>query len=258
MSTPSSDNLYLGAGELWINLYVNGVRTLWRHLGNVDKFELNPSVTTLEKKSSMSGARGTYKEVVTGTALELALTLSEFAAENLALALLGDSKVFTQTIATVTDESLGTTNSKKGYALDTGKKKITVTGVKVGAVSAVLGTDYSVDSESGLITVLPTATVIVDGSTVLWSGSAPAIAGTQIQALSNVNVMAAIRFRSATDATGPRFDAEVYKTSLAPDAALSFLSDTWGEISLKGKVYEDTSKPAGERYFRLVPLPALT
>ena len=252
MATPDANNLYLGAGELWINRMTHGALGLWRHLGNVTRFELTPSVETLEKQSSMEGARGTLKEVVTKTTMEIGLTLDEFDPENLALALFGSVSAYSQTNGTVTDTSLGT--AKKGYWLDTGKQKITVTAIKVGTTTYAEGTDYSVDSESGMIYITPNST-IVDGSTVLWSGSYAAITSTQIQALADAKIECALRFRSASDATGPRFLCDVWRASIQPDGALSMLTEQFGEITLRGKVLADTSKPVGERYYRKIVLP---
>lgn len=254
MATPDANNLYLGAGELWVNRMTNGAIGLWRHLGNVTRFELTPTVETLEKQSSMEGARGTLKEVVTKTTMEVGLTLDEFDPENLALALFGSVSAYSQSSGTATDTSLGTSNSKKGYWLDTGKKKITVTAVKVGATTYTLDTDYTVDSETGMIYITPNST-IVDGSTVLWSGSYAAITSTQIQALANAKIECALQFRSASDATGPRFLCDVWKASIQPDGALSMLTEQFGEITLKGKVLADTSKPVGQRYYRKIVLP---
>lgn len=255
MSTPDSGNLYLGAGELWINLYTAaGALTLWRHLGNVSSFELTPSVETIEKQSSMEGARGTLKRVVTKTAMEIALTLDEFDPENVALALMGSVSAYSQNSGTATDASLGTTNSKKGYWLDTGKKKITVTTVKVGSTTYTEGTDYSVEAESGMIYIKPDST-IPDSSTVLWSGSYPSITSKQIQALANSKIEAALRFRSASDATGPRYEAEVWKASLTPGGAIAMLTEEFGSLSLSGTVLADTSKPVGQRYYRKIVLP---
>lgn len=254
MATPDANNLYLGAGELWVNRMTNGALGLWRHLGNVTRFELTPTVETLEKQSSMEGARGTLKEVVTKTTMEVGLTLDEFDPENLALALFGSVSAYSQSSGTATDTSLGTSNSKKGYWLDTGKKKITVTAVKVGATTYTLNTDYTVDSETGMIYITPNST-IVDGSTVLWSGSYAAITSTQIQALADAKIECALQFRSASDATGPRFLCDVWKASIQPDGALSMLTEQFGEITLKGKVLADTSKPVGQRYYRKIVLP---
>jgi len=255
MSTPDSNNLYLGAGEVWFNRFSSGTtKTQWRHLGNVTKFELTQSVETLEKKSAMSGARGLLKRVVTGTTSEIALTLDEFDPENVALALLGTASAFSQTSGTATDTAI-TGTVKKGQWLDTGNLKITVTGVKKApSTTLVLGTDYEVDSDSGMIRILPGSSTVADGDSLLWSGSYPSITSTQVQALANARIEGALRFRSASDAVGPRYLVDVWSVSIAPDGALALLGTEFGEIGLKATVQEDTSKPVGQRYFRAVQL----
>lgn len=254
MSTPDSANLYLGAGEIWFNRFdTSGNKTQWRHMGNVSKLELTQSAETLEKRSSMSGARGILKRVVTGTTSELGLTLDEFDPENLALALLGSVSAFSQSSGTATDTAI-TGTVKKGQWLDTGKLKITVTGVKKAAGSALNASEYEVDSDSGMIKILSTATTVADGDSITWSGSYPSITSTQVQALANAVIEGALRFRSASDATGPRQMVDFWKVSIVPDGALALLTDQFGEIPIKGTVQEDTSKAVGQRYFRMVQL----
>jgi len=255
MATPDSGNIYLGAGEVWFNRFgANGSPTQWRHLGNVSRLEPTQSVETLEKRSAMSGARGLLKRVVTSTTSEVALTLDEFDPENVALALLGSASAFSQSSGTATDSAIPGT-VKKGQWLDTGKLKITVTGVKKSPSTAlVLGTDYEVDSDSGMIRILPGSSTVADGDSLLWSGSYAAITSTQIQALANSRIEGALRFRSASDAVGPRYLVDFWKVSIAPDGALALLTTEFGEITLKAAVQEDTSKSIGERYFRMVQL----
>jgi len=202
----------------------------------------------------MSGARGLLKRVVTSTTSEVALTLDEFDPENVALALLGSASAFSQSSGTATDSAIPGT-VKKGQWLDTGKLKITVTGVKKSPSTAlVLGTDYEVDSDSGMIRILPGSSTVADGDSLLWSGSYAAITSTQIQALANSRIEGALRFRSASDAVGPRYLVDFWKVSIAPDGALALLTTEFGEITLKAAVQEDTSKSIGERYFRMVQL----
>lgn len=255
MSTPDSQNIYVGAGEVWFNRFdAAGAQTQWRHLGDVSKLELTVNADVIEKKSSMTGARGLMARVVTGVTGELAATLSEFDPENLALALLGTTAAFSQSSGTATDSAI-TGTVKKGYALDTGKRKITVTSVKKAPATAlVLGTDYSVDSDSGLITILPGSSTVADGDSLLWSGSYPAITSTQVNALANAVILGSLRFRSAADAYGPRYLIDVWKVAITPDGALALLSDNFGEIGLKGAMLEDTSKTLGNRYFQAVKL----
>lgn len=255
MSTPDSTNLYLGAGEVWFNRFSSGTtKTQWRHLGNVSRLELTQAVETLEKRSAMSGARGLLKRVVTSTTSELAMTLDEFDSENVALALLGTASAFSQSSGTATDDAI-TGTVKKGQWLDTGKLKITVTGVKKAPSTAlVLGTDYEVDSDSGMIRILPGSSTVADGDSLLWSGSYAAITSTQVQALANSRIEGALRFRSASDSVGPRYLVDFHIVSITPDGALALLTTEFGEIPLKGAVQEDTSKAVGQRYFRAVQL----
>lgn len=254
MSTPDSNNLYLGAGEVWFNRFSSGAATQWRHLGNVTKFELTQSVETLEKKSAMSGARGLLKRVVTGTTSEIALTLDEFEPENVALSLLGTASAFSQTSGTATDTAI-TGTVKKGHWLDTGKLKIVVTALKKSPSTAlVLGTDYEVDSDSGMVRILPGSTAVADGDSLLWTGTYPSITSTQVQALANARIEGALRFRSASDSVGPRYLVDVWNVSITPDGALALLGTEFGEIGLKATVQEDTSKTVGQRYFRVVTL----
>lgn len=255
MATPNSANLYLGAGEIWFNRFdSSGNKTQWRHLGNVDKFELNPNVQLAEKYSSMNGARGLLSRAVTQTGAELSLTLTEFDPENLALGFLGQTAAFSQISGTATDTAV-TGVVKKGQALDTGKRKITVTGVKKAPSTAlVLNTDYTVDSDSGLITALSTSSTLSDGDSLLWSGSYPLIASTLIQALSNAIILGAMRFRSASDATGPRYLVDVWKASISPDGALGFIGKDYGEIPMKASLLQDTTQPAGNQFYQAILL----
>lgn len=255
MSTPDSGNLYLGAGEVWFNRFSSGTtKTQWRHLGNVSKLDLTQAVENLEKKSAMTGARGLLKRVVIGSTSELSLTMDEFERENVALGLLGSTAAFSQSSSTATDQAI-TGTVKKGQWLDTGKLKITVTGVKKSPSTAlVLGTDYEVDSDSGMIRILPGSSTVADGDSLLWSGSIPAITSNQINALANSRIEGALRYRSASDAVGPRYMVDFWNISITPDGALSLLGTEFGEITLKGAVQEDTTKTIGNRYFQMVEL----
>lgn len=253
MSTPNSQNLYLGAGEVWFNRFdAAGNPTQWRHLGNVSKLDLNPNVQTVEKYGSMQGSRALLARAVSQTGGEVDLTLDEFDNENLAIALLGSTAAFSQTAGSATTQAI-TGTSKKGTALSTGKLKITVTAVQVGVTTYALGTDYTVDSDSGLITITPNST-IPDASAITWSGSYPAIASTQVNALSNAIINGMLRFRSASDATGPRYILDIWKLNIAPSAALALIGNQFGDIGLKGNLLQDTTKPAGNQFFQLVQL----
>jgi len=254
MATPDSGNIYLGAGEVWFNRFnASGNSTQWRHLGNVSRLEPAQSVETLEKRSAMSGARGLLKRVVTSTTSEVSMTLDEFDPENVALALLGSASAFSQSSGTATDSAIPGT-VKKGQWLDTGKLKIAVTGVKKSGGASLNANEYEVDSDTGMIKILSTASTVADGDSITWSGSYAAVTSTQVQALANSRIEGSLRFRSASDAVGPRYLVDFWKVAITPDGALALLTTEFGEITLKAAVQEDTSKSIGERYFRMVQL----
>lgn len=255
MSTPDSRNIYVGAGKVYFNRFdTAGAMTQWRDLGEVSKLELTTSVDTIDKKSSRTGSRGLVARVVTGSAAELSMTMDEWDPENVAMALLGVTAAFSQTTGTATDQAISGT-TKKGYGLSTGKLKIVVTAVKVGATTLVLGTDYSVDSDAGIINILPGAGVAVpDGSSITWSGSHPTITSVQAQALAQGIIQGSLRFVSAADAYGPRWMIDVWKVQITPDGAVSLLAEQYGELNVKGSVLQDSTKAADNQYFQAVKL----
>ncbi|HOD32985.1 MAG TPA: hypothetical protein PKO12_05870, partial [Holophaga sp.] len=224
MATPDSGNIYLGAGEVWFNRFdASGNATQWRHLGNVSRLEPAQSVETLEKRSAMSGARGLLKRVVTSTTSEVSMTLDEFDPENVALALLGTAAAFSQSSGTATDSAV-TGTVKKGQWLETGKLKITVTAVKKSGGATLNANEYEVDSDTGMIKILSTASTVADGDSITWSGSYAAVTSTQVQALANSRIEGALRFRSASDAVGPRYLVDFWKVAITPDGALALLT----------------------------------
>src|ERR1700730_2177214 len=153
-ATPNPQNLYLGAGEVWLDRFdpTTFLPTgAYRHLGDVDSLEINTVVKALEKKSSMDGARGTYANVIVSADIDVTLKLAELDPENFALAMLGATAPWTQTVnATVT---AGVINGGLALVLDKwydlGSLNPTITDLKQGVTVLVAGTDYVVDRPTG-------------------------------------------------------------------------------------------------------------
>jgi hypothetical protein len=244
--TPNSGNLMVGSGEVWFNRLDNdGEPTGFRHLGNVSKLEITPSITEVTKKSSMNSARAVRGRAITETKMELALTFDEFEPENVALALLGE-KIAAQAVdASITDEPVPG-KSKKGFWLDTGYVNITVTAVKVGATTHQIDDDYTLDLAGGLIYITPDSD-IADDSDVTWSGSCAA-SGAKVTGLSQGRIEGALLFKSSDDQIGPKCKVLMHKVSISPDGAMSFLGDQFFEGGLKGEVLADETQDEGEEY----------
>lgn len=263
--TPSSENLYLGAGSVFFDRFDgSGASMGLRHLGNVDTFEITNTVETKEKKNAMDGSKATYAEVVTGSAAELSMGLTEFTKENLALATLGVDGVYTQAAeAAVTDRPVGpaAASVKLDVWYDLGALNPTVSTVKQGATSLNAGA-YELNAEAGMIRLLSSYTGTnkgTEGVAITWSGSVPAIEAAagkfMVQGLAAGSIKGRVRYVSAVNQTqGPRVMVDVWICGLNPDGALGLITDDFATFTMKGKVYADTSKPVGQRYYRIVGL----
>ena len=232
--------------------------------GLVDSFGITHTVETVEKKNAMDGSKATYAEVVTGSAAELAMVLTEFTPENLALAMMGVDGVFTQTAeATIVDRAVGpaAANVKLDVWYDMGALNPTVTTVKQGTTT-LNASAYELNAEAGMIRLLSSYTgtgAAVPATAITWSGSTPAILATAnkqlVYGLASGTIKGRLRYIAAANQTqGPRMMVDVWICGLTPDGELGFISDDFATFNLKGKVYADTSKPSGQQYYRAIYL----
>lgn len=262
-STPRPENLVLGAGEvLFDRKDAAGAFTGYRPLGNVESLNVTVTVETLEKKSSMDGARGIYKSVVIGSEAEFVMVLSEMDAENKALLILGDTADFTQTAAT----GLLAQPINNGVALkfhrwyqmqksgtpNVDVKKLANVVVKQGAVVQVLNSDYKINLELGLIMLLDDGANALEAVTT-WDGDVTAIAAGAsklIRGLSVGKIEGRLKYFSATNqAAGPREEVDIHNLNLTPDGEQSFISEEFMTGTIRGKAQKDTTKPLGEEFF---------
>lgn len=84
--SPNVDNYFVGAGIVkWKGVGDSD----YRDVGNVSKFEFTSNVTRLKHYSSRRGVRIKDRDVVTQVDAQVAMSMEELTAKNLALALLG-------------------------------------------------------------------------------------------------------------------------------------------------------------------------
>jgi len=260
--TPNPQNLYLGAGEVWIDRFDPATflpTGAYRHLGDVDSLEINTVVKALEKKSSMDGTRATYANVIVSADVDVTLKLAELDPENFALAMLGSTAAWTQVLNAAV--VAGPINNGVALVLDKwydlGSLNPTVTDVKQGIVTLAAG-DYVLDKPTGMVKLLSTGPTPPTAAVTVWDGSIPAVAGgKQWYGLQNIETYCALRYRSAANQiTGAQILLDIYNIQLMPEGNLQLIAETWGEATMKGKVQIDVSKPLGQRYYRVRQLPA--
>lgn len=87
-TSPSTDNYRIGKGICRFKRTGAGT---FRDMGNSPAFEFTPELEELEHETSRSGIRSVDKTVVVSKKGTLAITLDEWSADNIALALLDDT-----------------------------------------------------------------------------------------------------------------------------------------------------------------------
>lgn len=163
----ASENLTLGKGEIYFGKFKTGTQDVegYRLLGNCPEFTLNMETNELEHFSSMSGLREKDESVVVERKLGGTINCEDIRTENLALFFMGDAT--TLTAASQTGVVNTFTDVKKGltYQLGitptnpSGARKVASVVVKVGAVTKVLDTDYTLDADLGLVTILSSGSI---------------------------------------------------------------------------------------------------
>jgi hypothetical protein len=247
----NGDNLLLGRGKVYFDRFDSaGQPTGLRFLGESDKIEINPSVTTKDYFTMAKAASTKLAQNIINQTHEIDVSLKEYVAENIALALLGDSVVLTQATDDVVDEVL-TTKALPGYLYQTLNRKISVVTAKTGVTALVDGTDFEViDTELGLVRAIPGGAL--DGTKPLSVSytAAAIVAGKQIQAGTTSKIEGKLVF-VGDPANGPAQDAEVWKVRFQPSGALALITDDYGSIPLKGEVMDDSANHPTQPLYRV-------
>lgn len=245
VAAPDSGNLLLGKGKVYFNRKsTTGTYQGYRHLGNVERFELTTNDDVLEKYSSMSAAAPLYKQVTRRRTVTLNLTLNEFDPENVALVLMGSVISGTQAATPVVDETVSTnTLVGRSYRFSKLGPHTAITAKKSPSTVLTAGTDYVIDDANlGIIRVLSNA-VLTDGSTLLVSYTPTSYTGpTAIKTIEGGTltlIEGAVLF--VPDPTlGPKQMVEVWSVSSRPDGAIGLISDDYADAGLVMAVQDDS------------------
>jgi hypothetical protein len=174
---------FLGAGDLYIARFVNGVFEDYSGPYECDQFEIKPNVDLKEKTSR---GRNTYGQVIESVAVpqpaDLTIALSEVNKESLAIALLGTTAALSQTAGTLTNERIRV-KVDKWVALSRANLTgaITVAGDAASVTGAISGTTLTVSAlSSGSLHVGQTITGagVTAGTTITALGTGTGGTGT--------------------------------------------------------------------------------
>jgi len=252
---PNPANVILGRGMLYIdNFDAAGLRTGQQAVGNVTAFDVENKVEIKEKYESMDPASSLYARGVTRQTVTLKITGDEFTIDNLARALLGTVVTDTGAGATITDEAFTpAAGILLGRYYDLANRNITtLTNVKQGATTLVLGTDYTIDMVKGRIYFLP-AGAATPATAATCSYVYGAYTYESVSVASKGTVDAYVRF-IGNPVKGPTYEAEFWHVSFTPTGSLGFIADDFGNWTLEGLVIADPIGHAAEPIGRLIQI----
>lgn len=251
-TAPNPSNLLLGRGKLYFDRFLTNTltRTGELDLGNVTQFEITPTVQVKDKYESMDPASLLYQRGVTRQDVKLKIQGDEFALANLAAVLLGNQAQLTQSSTSTITAGALTATPINGAWYPTGFRNITVTDVKQGSTTGVLGTDYNVDAVSGRIQIIIGGAFTAATATV-WDGSAAATTYNIVQGATVGTVDGYLRF-IGNPIKGPTFEVECWHCSFTPTGNLGFIADDFGNWTLDGMLIADTADHPAEPYYHVI------
>ena len=94
MNPPASPNVlnyFIGKGDVYFKA-VGDPDSAYEHIGNVPKFEVTPKPETKKHYSSMTGTKTLDFVAIVSKEAEVAISVEEFTADNLIVALLGEQQ----------------------------------------------------------------------------------------------------------------------------------------------------------------------
>lgn len=237
---------FLGAGDIYINRMVDGVKQGMVGPIYADSLSITPSVETVQATSK---GRYDYGQVLESVNIaqpsEFSMALKEVTGDILTMAFLGTSASFTEVSGTLTDFDV--TIAKVGAWTPIGKKNlanlVTVETAATGGTTLVEGTDYKLNRPLGWIMALAGGTIDA-ADHVFITGAYSGATGTTVKGSTRTEVRVEITFDGINQADGTQCTATIWEAVLAPDSEFDFLADDFGTVNLTGTLKTPTGKDA--------------
>lgn len=232
-----SSNGYLAEGTLYLNREVNGQPTGWKRVTGTTTFSIK---TSSEIKEQQSKDRGKFGQITASVAIpkptELKVTISEFQKESLAMALMGDDVIVTESGGTVTAEAI---TAKLDIFVELTKNRLVAGSVVVTNTGAttnyVENTDYEVNYALGMIQA-KTGGEITDDQAIKVTFQHSAKAGYKINGATQTQIKGALRLDGKNLVSDELISITVDRALLVSDSEVDFLSDDFNKMSLSGRM----------------------
>ncbi len=245
-----SQNLILGRGKVYFDLFASTVLnppvlTGRRYIGNTPEMALDIASTQLAHYSSDQGLKVKDDNVILSLDRKGTFKTDEISNDNMSLFLIGAKTTTAQASASGVVTNILLAKLDRYYQLGatptnpSGARKVTITTIATsGAVALVLGTDYSIDLELGLVYIIPTSIVVVDGVTnVVVTFAEAATSRDQVLTSSVAAVNGALSF-IAYNPKGSQRDFFMPYVQITPNGAFALKGDVWQEVAFNFEVLQ--------------------
>lgn len=231
----ASKYLTLGGGEVHFAPFKPGTRIPggYKFFGNCPEFNVNVSFEELTHMDSTRGLREEDASVMTSRSVTSQITCDEMSPQNLAWFFMGSKQQVTQSSGTATTETIEGVSPGESYQLGvtdsspTGVKSITnVTVEDTGGAGStyVLNTDYTVDADRGIVTILESGS-IAEASDLDFTFDNEASSRSLVIS-GKAQAEGAIQFR-AYNAEGEDTDYLLPYVKLRPTGDLALIGEDW-------------------------------
>lgn len=244
------NNYTLGRGEIHFGRFASGNfenNPGFRYLGNTPEFQLTIQTEMLDHFSSDRGIREKDQSVAIETTRQGSLVTDNINPDNVSLFFFGNKATLAQTSAVGTVESFPAVVLDNGLQLGisatnpTGVRSVSNVVVKVGVTTYVLNTDYTLDAELGLVTILESGAIAAGANVDITYDRA---AKSRVQIISGTQpIEGALRFISY-NAEGDKFDYYMPHVKLSPNGDYNLKSDEWQQIPLNIEILKPADREA--------------
>jgi hypothetical protein len=251
--SPSGANEMIGRGVVMVDPLdpVTLLRSMsLRHVGNVEKLEIDDKVEVKEKYESMDPNGLLYARAVTRQTVTLKLTGDEITADNVAAAFNGVLSTITGAGGSPAGETImSAAGLVPGRYYQLANKNVDPATVAIGGL--VLGTDFVVtDALNGVIYFPPTgAGVAGTVYTASYTYAAFTMPKVNLAAVPSLDCYCAFY---GAPVKGRVFFHEYWHVQFTPTGKLEWISDNFASFELEGLVLADTVNHPTEPIGRIV------
>lgn len=232
-----ANNYTLGRGELHFGQFRPGTQIPrgQLYLGNTPELGFTAEQETLDHYSSDRGVRIKDESVLLQLDYSGTFVTDNISPENLAIFFLGESLTQTATAATGLEDSFEDVELGRSYQLGTsdanpsGARAVKNVVLKVGAETLVAGTDYVIDEDLGMFTLLEGAEDVENGDTVEATFDQDASSRARVISRS-MTIEGSMRF-IAHNPAGDNLDYFMPWVKVTPNGDFQLKGDDWQALS---------------------------